>query len=263
VVTPCFGQASFLAGAIESVLAQTNEAHEIIVVDDGSREDLSPIVSKYPGVRFIRQANRGLAGARNFGLREAKSDKIIFLDADDRLLPRAVDAGLECFREHPAAAFVYGAHEEVRDGSTKRCFTLASRRSDLVRFNYVGMIASAMFDRRLLLAHGGFDESLGMCEDWDAYLRLTRDGAFAAHSQAVAAYVKHAGNMSNDVPTLRAWVAVVRDREKARGLSDEERHAWEEGEAVWDAAYPRVTPAHLARRLVRRVARAFRELRAA
>src|SRR5215212_8893489 len=93
VVIPCFEQARFLDGAIDSVLTQSCAADEIIVVDDGGDDDLSGIVSKYPNVRLIRQANRGLAASRNAGLREAKSDKIAFLDADDRLLPDAVRAG--------------------------------------------------------------------------------------------------------------------------------------------------------------------------
>ena len=108
----------------------------------------------------------------------------------------------------------------------------------MLRFNYVGMVASAMFDRTALLAVGGFDESLGMCEDWDAYLRLTRGADFATHCEIVATYVKHAGNMSADLPRLRNWIGVVREREKARGLSAEEEQAWREGAAVWEDVVP-------------------------
>lgn len=255
VVIPCFAQARFLGGAIESVAAQSRAADEVIVVDDGGDEDLQDIVGNYSGVKLLQQDNRGLASARNLGLREAAADTIVFLDADDRLLPGAVEAGLRCSCEHPEAVFIYGAHEELREGARKECFTPAAARSDLVRFNCVGMIGAAMFDRSALLSIGGFDESLGMCEDWDAFLRLSRSGSFAVHDEPVAVYVKHAGNMSNDVRALRHWIGMVRDRERARGLTADEQRSWRAGAAAWDAAYPEFTPAHLARRLVRKAAR--------
>jgi len=253
-VIPCFRQAHFLAGAIESVVRQTVCADEIIVVDDGGEEDLAPVIAGYPPVLLVRQENRGPAAARNSGLRTATSDKVIFLDADDRLVPGAIRVGLECFAAHPDAGFVYGAHEEVRDGSRKRCFDRAAGRADLVRFNCVGMIASAMLDRAALLRWGGFDETVGMCEDWEAFLRLSRNLPFAVHDHLVASYIKHPENRSNDVRSLKRWIATVREREKAWGLDADEERAWREGAARWDASYPEYTPGHLARRLFRRAA---------
>ena len=151
VVIPCFNHKRFLAGAIESALAQTVAPSEIIVVDDGSDEDLSSVTHSYPQVKLVRQDNRGLAGARNRGLKEATSDKIVFLDADDRLSPDAIGTGLDCFSQSPDAAFVYGAHNIVTgDTATRTYFPVASHR-DFVRCNWVGMIAAVMFDRARLL----------------------------------------------------------------------------------------------------------------
>src|SRR5919106_374521 len=96
VVITTYNHAHFLADAIESVLRQTCPAAEIIVVDDGSTDDPISVVAGYPHVNLVRQGNQGLAAARNSGLRETKTDKVIFLDADDRLLPNAVSAGLAC-----------------------------------------------------------------------------------------------------------------------------------------------------------------------
>ena len=89
---------AFLDDAIRSVIHQSVPAKEIIVVDDGSTDHPEAVVSRYPQVRLIRQRNQGLSAARNTGLRAAVSDKIIFLDADDRLCQGAIEAGLECFR---------------------------------------------------------------------------------------------------------------------------------------------------------------------
>src|SRR5438046_2433118 len=92
VVITTYNHAAFLGPAIESALAQTEPAAAVLVVDDGSTDDSASVAAKHPGVRVIRQSNRGLAAARNAGLREHTTDKLIFLDADDRLLPHAVAA---------------------------------------------------------------------------------------------------------------------------------------------------------------------------
>lgn len=255
VVIPCFGQAQFLAAAIESALDQSEPAAEIIVVDDGDEEDLSQIVGGYSGVRLVRQQNRGLAAARNFGLREAGSEKIIFLDADDRLLPSAIRSGLDCFRQHPEAAFVYGPFQEMSSGGASSRFTQMNDRLDLIRCNWVAMIGAVVFDREKLRDCGGFDETLAMCEDWDAYLRLSRHHGFASHNQTVAVYCKHDKSMSADVGKLRSWIDRVRDLERARGLDEPELSAWHEGERVWDAYYGPRAGASLAYRARRKLAR--------
>src|SRR5437867_3004984 len=113
VVITSYNHAHFLADAIASVLAQTHRASEIIVVDDGSTDDVAAVVARYPAVKLVRQSNQGLAAARNRGLHEAHTDKVIFLDADDRLLPHAVAAGLGCFGRSPACGFVYGGYRRV------------------------------------------------------------------------------------------------------------------------------------------------------
>jgi len=258
VVIPCFRQVGFLPDAIESALSQAVAPNEIIVVDDGNEQDLSAIASEYPLVRFVRQENRGLAAARNRGLNETSSGKVIFLDADDSLLEGAVEAGLRCFGANPAAAFVYGGFEETSREHTQVRFTSIEDRLDLLRCNWVAMIGTVMFDRTILLENGGFDETLGMCEDWDAYLRLSRTHPFAAHDETVARYRKHDANMSADETKLRWWIDEVRRRECERGLNPSELRAWSQGPEVWDRYYP--APGRLSRpeRIRRKLSRALR-----
>jgi glycosyltransferase involved in cell wall biosynthesis len=259
VVIPCFNHKRFLAGAIDSALAQTVAASEIIVVDDGSTESIDAVVSGYSGAILIRQDNRGLAGARNVGLKAAASDKIVFLDADDRLLPDAIATGLDRFMQFPDAAFVYGAHRIVAGDTIRRTYFPVSSHRELVRCNWVGMIGTVMFDRAMLLEIGGFDESLGMCEDWDAYLRLSRAHPFASHDHVVADYVKHEGNASNDLHRLWKWIEVVRTREWERGLDPEDQLAWREGGTVWERMLgPDPAKERPAVRAGRRVARTLR-----
>jgi glycosyltransferase involved in cell wall biosynthesis len=255
VVIPCYNQRNFLASAIESALDQSLPAAEIIVVDDGNEENLSDFTRLYPAITLLRQANRGLAGARNSGLRACTAQRVIFLDADDRLGPNAIKAGLRCFDDNPGAAFVYGAYVEEGGSARRLMFMPAAGRLDLLRFNCVAMIATAMFERAPLLQQGGFDETLGMCEDWDAFLRLSRSHSFAAHPQVVARYALHPGNMSNDVRELKRWMNVVRAKEQDRGLGKDELKAWRDGEKAIDAIYPEATLRGLSRRAYRKALR--------
>src|SRR5215831_18229599 len=89
VVIPCFRQAHFLADGIESVLRQTYSQVEVLVINDGSPDDTASVASRYC-VRYVEQKHAGLAAARNAGLQRALGEFVVFLDADDRLLPDAL-----------------------------------------------------------------------------------------------------------------------------------------------------------------------------
>lgn len=96
VVIPAYNYAAYLPRAIDSVLAQSGDDFEIIVVDDGSTDDTHTVGARYQQlhperVRYLRQDNGGPAKARNRGIEEARGDFLIFLDADDRLLPEALE----------------------------------------------------------------------------------------------------------------------------------------------------------------------------
>lgn len=89
VIIPSYGQAEYLSQAIESVLAQTEQPHEIIVIDDGSPDNSIEIAKKYP-VKLIQQTNRGLSSARNTGIMNATGDYIFPLDADDMMTENCI-----------------------------------------------------------------------------------------------------------------------------------------------------------------------------
>jgi glycosyltransferase involved in cell wall biosynthesis len=99
-----FNQARFLADAIKSLLIQTHQGDEIIVVRLERRNGGRPI----PNLRLIWQDNRGSSAARDTGLRSCTTNHVVSLDADDRLLPTALQAGLAFISTRPNCAFVYG-----------------------------------------------------------------------------------------------------------------------------------------------------------
>src|SRR5690349_4880587 len=105
IVIPCFNYSQYLGKAIRSVQAQQYSPFEIVVVDDGSTDE-SATVAKRAGVRLIQQRNAGLGAARNAGLAAASGEFVIFLDADDELLPDALASGVAALRAQPSISCV-------------------------------------------------------------------------------------------------------------------------------------------------------------
>jgi glycosyltransferase involved in cell wall biosynthesis len=115
LVIPCYAQAQHLSDAIESATVQG--PCEIFVVDDGSPDDVAAVVQRYDSISYVRQANSGVAAARNDGLQRVKSEYVVFLDADDRLLPGALKAGLDSFSGSPSRGGGLGrvhVHRRIR-----------------------------------------------------------------------------------------------------------------------------------------------------
>ncbi len=212
VVIPCYNTRQFIAEAIKSAWDQTKAPLEVIVVDDGS-SDNSAEIAEAAGARVIRQANAGVARARNVGLAEAKGDFILFLDADDRLLPVAIETHLACFAQRPDAAMVFGsnyvidAHGDIiRTNAQVPC---AYSWRD-VMFGVVPSPSIAMFRHEAVVLAGGFDPEVHYGEDFDLYLRLCAAGAGVCHGEFVADYRKHSGQATKrPAASLESMLGVV------------------------------------------------------
>lgn len=217
VVIPCYQQAQYLPEAIESVLAQTYPWYEIIVVDDGSPDPTREVARRYPGVRYLRQANQGLSAARNTGIRHSRGTYMVFLDADDWLLPHHFEASLRAFREHPDAAFVCGDYRWRGDPHATHvhmCRPQPDHYATLLRFNFIGPPHVAMFKRDVLFEIGLFRVALRSCEDQDLYLRIARNYPIYCHHEVVAEYRRHPMQMSRQWDVmLQAAMAVLRSQE--------------------------------------------------
>src|SRR5436190_15605234 len=111
IIVPTYNRAYCIEKTLDSALAQTHGDLEIVVVDDGSTDDTEALMARRygaePRVRYIRQANTGVTGARNHGLREARGDYIAFLDSDDLWLPWKLEAQLACLAAVPEAGMVW------------------------------------------------------------------------------------------------------------------------------------------------------------
>ena len=214
VIIPCYNQAHFLPEAIESVLAQTYPHFEIVVINDGSSDNSAEVAARYPSIRYVDQENQGLSAARNTGLRESQGNYLVFLDADDRLLPRALEAGLACLNAHPECAFVSGGYRSIREDGTilpepRRDRAESHHYAALLRRNYIAMHATVMYRRFFLEAIGGFNTDLKACEDYDVFLRITRDFPIYCYDEVIAEYRQHAANMSRNYELMLKTVFTV------------------------------------------------------
>jgi glycosyltransferase involved in cell wall biosynthesis len=180
VVIPVFNRPAAVRRAIESVLAQTCQDFEVIVVDDHSTDNTAASVMACtdPRVRLIRhEQNRGGSAARNTGIQAGSAPYVAFLDSDDEWLPMKLERQLEVFaRSRDRLALVYtGADRVYADGSMER--HIPTRQANLARTllteNVVGETSVGMLRRSALEAVGGFDESLPASQDLDLWLRIS------------------------------------------------------------------------------------------
>jgi glycosyltransferase involved in cell wall biosynthesis len=243
IVITCYNHARFLGDAIRSALDQTIDRVEVIVVDDGSKDDTAEVAGAFPQVRYLFQRNQGLAAARNSGLAISNGDYVCFLDADDMLLPEAIESGLKAFEQHPECGFVYGDSCDV-DVSGAALSGPRGQRVEkdhyraLLEGNFIGMHATVLYRCEALRSAGGFDVRLRRCEDYEIYLRIARQFPVREHHGLVAYYRQHDSNMSRDHGAmLDAAVAVLRMQKPHFGRRPEFRRAARKGIAIWRDYY--------------------------
>lgn len=188
VVTPVFNRPALLVTAVRSVLAQSFTGWEMIVVDDGSTEDVAGALAPFLAdrrIRLVRQENGGECVARNHGLRLARGEIVAYLDSDNFWYPNYLAAAVNVFRADPDLDIAYGAVAYDHPNGDVRFHQLPFDRQALLRDNLAD-INVIVHRRRAYERYGGFDETLTRAVEWDLMLRYTEHRA-AAHVPALAA----------------------------------------------------------------------------
>lgn len=201
VVIPTHNRAALLREALDSVSAQTFRDFELIVIDDGSTEDIKAQVVGHPArPRVVRQAHEGPAAARNLGLREAAADLVAFLDSDDLWHPTKLEVFLKAVDQNPDCSIFYGPMSPIDrqgnpvPGRTKRCHDgWITQQLFCSSFVHVPTI---LCRKDAILAVGGFDASLPVCEDYDLWLRLSIRERFGLIDQPLAKRRLHDNRLS-------------------------------------------------------------------
>ncbi len=210
IIIPAYNAAAFLAEAIESALAQTHPASQVIVVDDGSTDDTPAVAEKFgDAVMLLRQTNAGVSTARNFGAAQTSADWLLFLDADDRLRPdalekllsRAGEASLGCiygqsvdFTDVPLSGARFG--KEHGSCAMQGAVPLGAR----VAFwkAAIATPGAAIIRRDVLEGAGGWNPRFNTTADRDLWCRIGTVAEFGFVHDVIVERRVHDSNMSSD-----------------------------------------------------------------
>ena len=237
VVIPAFNAAGNIRQTLNSVVAQTYQEIEVIVVDDGSSDATGAIVEEFVArdARFqlLQQSNAGVGAARNTGIRKARGDYIAPLDADDLWFPEKLEKQVKCLEQcsnKTGLVYCWSTSTDERDerGLALDCSHTVEGclRQALILRNVVGNGSVPLF-RAVVLEKVGLyltrAEQRGAqgCEDWDLYLRVAEHFDVRVVPEYLMAYRQVSSSMSANVDTMAISFAVVmsRARERNRDLA--------------------------------------------
>ncbi len=248
VIIPCYNHGEYLAQAIQSVLYQSYQFFEIIVVDDGSVDNTKNICLEYPKVKYIYQKNSGLSAARNEGIKCASGSFLVFLDADDWLLENGLKTNLDLLVPNKSIAFVSGGHQVFYEDNHQTKLVQEEVNQNhycrLLEGNYIGMHATVMY-RHWVFDAFMFDTSLPYCEDYDLYLKIARKYPVYHHTGLIAVYRIHDYNMSTNYPEMLKYVLIVLSKNEKNLKTHQEKESKKRGIAIWKNYYSLMIFDHL------------------
>jgi glycosyltransferase involved in cell wall biosynthesis len=232
VIIPVYNGEKFIRRALDSVLKQTHPPAEIFVVDDGSRDSTREILAAEYGetVVVIAQQNGGPAKARNAGLREARSEFVAFLDADDWWEPAKLEMQLEALRRNPTALVNYTGIRLVREVDGHTADELPVPPESLwptLRWCNPGIPPSCVMVRRDVIEKvGGFNERQVGCEDWCLWFEIRANGPFCVCPEPLTDYRVSPGGLSGNGDHMFKDSMKMLDDVLLRGLAGFQRKIW-------------------------------------
>ena len=178
IIIPTYNRAALVKRAIMSIIDQTYQKIEVIVVDDGSTDDTEDVVLSidYDNLKYIKQVNSGACVARNRGIKEAKGEVIAFLDSDDEWYPEKLEKHMRHFDQNGGKVSVCNYMIEKKGEEKKGVpddhsdfFTY----DELLDHNYI-TTGSILIDKEFLIHIGGFDTKMPRYQDWELVLRISK-----------------------------------------------------------------------------------------
>ncbi len=219
VVIPCYNAQRWIRETLKSVLAQTYRNLEILVVDDGSRDEGAVIVEAMaqsdPRIRLIRQENSGVGGARNTGINQAKGEYIAPLDADDLWHPEKVEKQVRRYLELKEAGLPVGMVYCLYVGIDEFSYTRGLSRPQvpiegeiferLVLENFIGNGSTPLIGTSIVREIGGYEQGIPSgCEDWLLYLQVAHSYHVYAVPEYLVGYRQLRDSLSKSVETMLA-----------------------------------------------------------
>jgi glycosyltransferase involved in cell wall biosynthesis len=222
VVLPVWNRAPIVSKSIESILRQTYKNYELIIVDDGSQDDLERVVQSYRSerVHYYKTEHKGVSAARNFGIERASGEYIAYIDSDNQWHSIYLEKMLDALaKNYPASAAAYCKARCLRinkqTGETIPIKTLGDEFNyrRLLIENYIDM-NTFVHSRDLIEAAGNFDLSLHRLEDWDLILRIvTYCEPVYIEEVLVDYYLNLASNRISDINELQAASKTIIDNQ--------------------------------------------------
>jgi len=213
VIIPVFNHEKYIAECVESVLGQTYRDFEVVVVDDGSTDRTPEILKRYGDrIRYIRQSNRGGAGALNTAIRNSRGEYIAWLSSDDVFLPAKLEEQVAHFEQHPEVDVTY-TDFLVIDGEGKVTGEVRSPYyPDKKRFRYEMFVgnfvngSSVMFRRKCIEETGYFDEEMRYHADGNMWFRMLKRHEFGHIPIPLLKYRWHDTNISHHFRGMRKYL---------------------------------------------------------
>ena len=195
VLIPCYNAGRYLSAALDSVLAQTYQDFEIIVVDDGSQDDSGAVAARYPRVRYFHNAHSGISVTRNLAISKAGGEILVFLDADDLWEPEKLEKQVAYLDSHPDCQLVYTLVRNFFDGDPT---AMTQRQEQLLNANMDNCLVTCCIRRSLYETYGGYREDYAYGEDTHWVTRLWAAGINMKHCIPEALYLRriHDSNIS-------------------------------------------------------------------
>ncbi|MDM9381603.1 glycosyltransferase family A protein [Chlorogloeopsis sp. ULAP01] len=216
IIIPAYNAMTYLPETVESVLRQTFTDFEVLIVDDGSSDQIVQWVSELedPRVKLISQENQGVSLARNTGIAYAQGEYVAFLDADDLWTPTKLEKQVICLDQNPSVGLVHTwmALIDCKGKSNGRVMTSNAEGNTWQQLLEKNMVAcSSVMVRRCCLQNvGGFEPHLNFAEDWDMWIRISAHYHFAVIKEALYYYRQVPNSLSKNIRVLeQAFLFVI------------------------------------------------------
>lgn len=221
VIIPAYNAEAFIQYTLDSVLAQTYQNFEVIVVDDGSIDRTPEIVKSFaqrdPRIHLLSQKNLGVAAARNLAIQASKGVYVSPIDADDIWYPQKLEKQVRCIEAadesiglvYSWSVYLNEAGEIIGRYIADQGYTFAEGNvfNVLLYFNFLDNASTALFRRSCIDRVGGYNCNLRAqnaqgCEDWDIYLRIAEHYSFRVVPEYLIGYRQYLGSMATNSPVM-------------------------------------------------------------
>ncbi|MBD2089099.1 glycosyltransferase family 2 protein [Microcoleus sp. FACHB-1515] len=220
VVIPAYNAMGYLPETLASALNQTFVDYEVIIVDDGSKDNIQQWAAQLsdPRVKLISQENQGLSGARNTGIAHAQGEYVAFLDADDLWAPTKLEKQVQLLEQDPDVGLVYTWVASIDQAGQSRGRILKNNAQGyvwktLLDHNIVECGSTPMVRLKCFVTEGVFDRNLGsFVEDKDMWLRIASRYRFDVVKEALVYYRQHANSASKNWQAMERSSLIVLEK---------------------------------------------------